>query len=252
MKHFILLSLTCFLSFRVIAQVASPDSMMNMNTTVREKLITLAFQNPDLEVADHGVNIAEYDLKAAKGWWAENFSFSFNANEYSIKQLGKSNTTTLTPYNYGLYPLYNMGISIPIGGFFSKPQEVKADKEKVTIARAERASKYRQIKAAVLTAYENYLTSKELFTVESQLAESAYNDYLQAKEKFRDGQISVTDYNASADRYQGSLKARISAENSYNLSQIQLEELIGVPVSQVLSDTGTYRTPASQAGNHSK
>lgn len=237
MKYFILLSLTCALCSPVFAQVTSPDSMMTMGAGIQERLVNLAFQNPDLEIADHEVNIAKYTLKADKGWWAENFSFSFNANQYSIKQFEKTNSTVTSPYNYGLYPLYNMGISIPIGGVFSKPQIVKADREKVAIAQATRASKYRQIRAAVLTAYENYLASKELYTVESQLAESAYNDYLQSKEKFRNGQISVTDYNTSTDRYQGTLKARISAENSYNLAQIQLEELTGVPMSQVLSGT---------------
>lgn len=250
MKRFILLSLMVSLSFSVFAQITSPDSMMNMDGDIKEKLITLALQNPDLEIADHQINIAKYDLKAAKGWWAENFSFAFNANQYSIKQFEKSGSATPTPYNYGLYPLYNMGISIPIGGIFSQPQVVKADREKVAIAEAERNSKYRQIKAAVLTAYENYLTSKELYTVESQLAESAYNDYLQSREKFRDGQISVTDYNAATDRYQNSLKARIGSENSYNLAQIQLEGLIGVPVSQVLTNMGSSAAPAANADKH--
>lgn len=237
MKHLVLVSLTILLSSPVFAQVISPDSMMTANTGIREKLVTLALQNPDLEIADHQINIARYNLKAAKGWWAENFSFAFNANQYSLKTIGKP-AGSVSGYSYTLYPLYNMGISIPIGGLFSKPQAVKAAREQVAVAQAERAGKYREIRAAVLTAYENYLSSKELYTVESQLAESAYNDYLQAKEKFRNGQISVNDYNASINQYQSMLKSKIGTENSFNLTQIQLEALIGVPISQVLTNIG--------------
>lgn len=237
MKRLVLISLTIFLSSPVFAQVISPDSMMTGNADIREKLVTLALQNPDLEIADHQIKIAQYNLKAAKGWWAENFSFAFNANQYSLKTIGKP-AGTVPGYSYTLYPLYNMGISIPIGGIFSKPQAVKAAREQVAIARIERTGKYREIRAAVLTAYENYLSSKELYTVESQLAESAYNDYLQAKEKFRNGQISVNDYNASINQYQSMLKSKIGAENSFNLTQIQLEALIGVPISQVLNNMG--------------
>jgi outer membrane protein TolC len=232
------------LSVSLFAQVAPPNDALQGSSGIREKLVTLALQNPDLEISDHQINIAQYKLKAAKGWWIENFSFAFNANEYSIKQLTGKTSTTGSPYNYTLYPLYNMGINIPIGGIFSKPAAVKAAKEQVAIARDERSSKYRQIRAAVLSAYENYLSSKELYTVESQLTESAYNDYLQAKEKFRDGQISVTDYNAAINQYQGSLKLRISAENSYQLTQIQLEALTGVPMSQVLTNADVPASPA--------
>jgi len=220
-----------------------------MSTTasgIRDRLVELALQNPDLEVEDHEVKIAKYNLSAAKGWWAENFSFSFNANEYSLKTIGKpANDNT---HYYTLYPLYNMGINIPIGGIFSKPQAVKAARERVAIAENQRTIKYREIRVAVLTAYQNYLSSKELYTVESQLTESAYSDFLQSKEKFRNGEISVNDYNEATDRYQNALKARISAENSFKLTQIQLEALIGVPLSTVLPNNTTQ----SQANSTSE
>ncbi|TAM93420.1 MAG: hypothetical protein EPN39_20100 [Chitinophagaceae bacterium] len=242
-KYFFTGALLTFLSCPLFAQINAPETGMRPNPSITEKLVTLALQNPQLEIADHNIKIAKYQLSSAKGWWAENFSFAFNANQYSIKTIGKP-AGSVPGYAYTLYPLYNMGISVPIGGLFSKPQTVKAAREQVAIAQDERNIQYRQIKTAVLTAYENYLSSKELYTVESQLTESAYNDYLQAKQKFRDGQIPVTDYNSAVDRYQGSLKSRIGAENTYNLAQIQLEALIGVPISQVLTNANAD-TPAA-------
>jgi len=234
MKYLLLLSLSFVIYSNSWAQVATPDKIVNASMNMQDRLVELALQNPELEVADHDVKIANYNLSAAKGWWAENFSFSFNANEYSLKNMGKSSSTTGGYYSF--YPLYNMGINIPIGGLFSKPQAVKAAREKVAIAKNNQAIAYREIKAAVLTAYQNYLSSKELYTVESQLTESAYNSYLQSKEKFRSGEISVNDYNMATDRYQSALKSQINAENQFKLNQIHLETLIGVPLSNVLDD----------------
>lgn len=235
MKHLFLIIVTVLLIFATChAQVVGPDKMTGVSAGIQEKLVGLAIQNPQLEVADHEVKIAKYNLSAAKGWWAENFSFSFNANEYSLKAIGKSADNTGRYYT--LYPLYNMGINIPIGGIFSKPQAVKAARERVAIAENQRAIQYTAIKSAVLTAYQNYLSNRELYTVQSQLTESAYSDYLQTKQKFRNGEISVDDYNGSVDRYQNALRARISSENTFRLSQIQLEALIGVPLDNVLSN----------------
>jgi len=240
MKHFLFLSIFIVIFDIAKAQDATPDNPIGISSSIQDKLVELALQNPELEVADHQVKIANYNLSAAKGWWAENFSFSFNANEYSLKTIGKSSGNNAQYYT--LYPLYNMGINIPIGGIFSKPQAVKAARERLAIAQNQRTIQYRGIKTAVLTAYQNYQSTKELYTVESQLTESAYNEYLQSKEKFRNGNISIADYNVSTDRYQSSLKSQINAENSFKLAQIQLEALIGVPLSNVLPIGGGKST----------
>lgn len=242
MKHLLISSLICMLCHPLFAQVASQDKVMSTSSNIREKLVELALQNPDLEVADHQVQIAKYNLKEAKGWWASNISLSFNANEFTVKRLEGKNQQEDGRY-YPYYPIYNVGMSIPIGGLFSKPAATKAAREKVNMAQAERDSKYREIRASVLTAYENYLSRKRLYTIQSQITESAYNDYLQTKEKFRNGQTTVADYNISSDQYYKALKERIGAENEFNLTRIELETLIGVPVSQVLTDMGTTDAP---------
>ena len=250
MKYLLLSCLLLIGSIPIWAQTNAPDKIIGASSSIQNKLVELALQNPELEVADHEVKIAKYNLSAAKGWWAENFSFAFNANEYSLKNIGKSNNSTGGYYSF--YPLYNMSINIPIGGIFSKPQAVKAARERVAISENQRAIQYNQIRTSVLSAYQNYLSSKELYTVESQLTESAYSDYLQSKEKFRNGEISVNDYNVATDRYQNSLKSQINAENSFKVNQIQLEALIGVPLSNVLPIGGqsTSIPTDSSAASH--
>jgi outer membrane protein TolC len=250
MKHFVILSFALALCNPLIAQVNSANNLVSASMDIREKLVTLALQNPDVEVADRRIEIAKYELKEAKGWWFNNISLAFNANDFTVNRLlGK--TTQADGRLYPIYPLYNFGLNIPIGGIFSKPAATKAAREQVAIEQASRNSKYRQVRAAVLTAYEDYITNKNLLTVQSQITESTYSNFLQAKEKFRNGQISLDDYGTSARSYHDEVVKRINAEHDFNLSKIQLEELIGEPISNVLTDSGTNQvgTPSDSVNS---
>jgi len=237
MKYLLLILLMGVISTPGLSQEITPGKMQGLNTGVREKLVELALQNPELEIADHQLKIAKYNLSSAKGWWAENFSFSFNANEFSLKSIGKSGSDNGSYYT--VYPLYNMGISVPIGGIFSKPQAVKAARERVAIAQASRSTVYREIRAQVLSAYEDYLSSQELLTIQTQITESSYNEFLQAQQKFSRGQITLDAYNSVSQQYHSEMIARINGQHNFNLNKIKLETLIGVPLSSVLVDDST-------------
>ncbi len=233
MKQYIILpAFALLLASPVFAQVkpSTPPS------DIREKLVALAVQNPELEIADHQIKIAKYNLKGAKGWWINNISLSFNANEFTIKRLTHKQNPETGGYYPNFYPFYNVGVNIPIGGIFTQPAKVKAARESVAIAQANRNETFRQVKSAVLSAYENYLSGRELLTIQNQIAESTYNEFLQAKQKFRNGEISIVEYNAASEAYHKQLKDKIGAQHALNLTKIRLEALIGVPLSSVLQN----------------
>lgn len=240
MKKCFLLSLTFILTIPVVAQV-KPDQRNLAFSGIREKLIGLAIQNPDLEIADHYIKIAEYNLKSAKGWWIDNVSLSFNANEFTINRLTGKTPTDGQFYPY--YPFYNIGISIPIGGIFTQPAKVKAAREQVAITKAQRNGQYREIRAKVLSAYEDYLASKELFTLQMQIAESTYNEFLQARQKFRNGNISLAEFNVASAAYHSQQKNKIGAQHALSLNKIKLETLIGVPLGSVLNNVSVPNAP---------
>lgn len=252
MKHFVVLALSFSLCQPSFGQQAiTPDKMMSASPDIQDKLVDLAMQNPNLEVSDHEIKIAKYELKEAKAWWINNISLAFNANEFTVDRLVKGKTSE--PSNggyYPYYPIYNVGVSIPIGGLFSKPAATKAAREQVAIAIANRNIEYRQIRAAVLSAYEDYLANQQLLTLQSQATESSYNDYLQAKEKFRNGQINVDAYNIAFRDYRTQLTNSINAQHDFELTKIKIEELIGVPLSSVLNGNGGNAAPADSTAGH--
>jgi outer membrane protein TolC len=219
-----------------------PDPSVHSSSNIEERLVTLALQNPDLEVADHEIRAAQYQVKKAKRWWISSFELSSNANEFTVKRLNKETAPNGQFYPY--YPLYNLSVRIPIDGIFTKHLDTKVAKENLAIAQAMRNSKFRQIRAAVLSSYENYQTNQELLTVQSQITESAYNEFLQAKQKFRNGQISVDDYNKATQQYHDQLINRIDAEHNFNQVKIQLEALIGVPLDNILTNTPSPSEPS--------
>jgi outer membrane protein TolC len=219
-----------------------PDPSAYSSSNIEERLVTLALQNPDLEVADHEIRAAQYQVKKAKRWWISSFELSSNANEFTVKRLEKETAPNGQFYPY--YPLYNLSVKIPLDGLFTKHFDTKVAKENLAIAQAMRNSKFRQIKAAVLSSYENYQTNQQLLTVQSQITESSYNEFLQAKQKFRNGQISVDDYNKAAQQYHDQLINKIDAEHNFNQVKIQLEALIGVPLSNVLMNTPAPSAPS--------
>src|SRR5687767_6215319 len=67
---------------------------------IREKLVQLAMQNPEFEIADRNVSIAQYQLQSAKGDW-----LSFLQPQVNI------NPNTLYPPlidNQQFYPIWNV------------------------------------------------------------------------------------------------------------------------------------------------
>lgn len=246
MKHCLVLSMALILTIPVFSQISPNGNRAAVVPNIRARLIELAIQNPDLEIADYRIKIAKYNLKSAKGWWLKNISLSFNANELTIKRITGDKPADGQYYPY--YPFYNVGINIPIGGIFTQPAKVKAARVEVTIAKAQRNNTYRAIKAEVLSAYENYLASRRLLTVQVQIAESSYNEYLQAKQKFRTGDISIIEYNAASEAYHKQLKNKINAQHNLNLNEIKLETLIGVPLRTVLATQQPQNTLTNQLG----
>lgn len=198
---------------------------------IREKLVQLALQNPNYEIADRNVAIANYQLKKSKGAWLSPIAAQGNLNEFSIKPPASINGQAVN-----LYPRYNVGITIPFDLFSSKSNDIKVARQQLGIAQAQKNERFREIKAEVLGKYEDYILYKTKLEFQSQIVQDAESVYLQAEKDFSDGIIKQEDYNkAFKNRAQ---EKTILAEivHSYNLSKIDLEKLIGVPIESVLTN----------------
>lgn len=212
----------------------------NMDTVkpvdIRERLVQLALQNPNYEIADRKVTIAERNLKKAKGSWLSAFSAQGNLNELSIKELGStSNPNNPNNLNGGLFfPRYNFSLTLPFDFFSARSNDVKVARENMYIAEAEKNQRYRTIRRDVLTAYEDFLMHKEKYDLQTRITQGEYTEYKLAEKDFADGTITADAFKTTETAYYNQLITKAEMQRNYNVSKYELELLIGVSIDDVL------------------
>lgn len=220
----------------VMAQVPNnPNSTYHRNDTVkvfdvREKLVQLAMQNPNYEVADRTVNKSLYELRKAKGSWLGVLSVQGNVNEFSIKQGGGGAGAVPT-----FFPRYNVSLTVPMDLFTTKSNDIKIARENYLISEANRNDKYRLIRAEVLTLYEDYLMHKERLESQVRITQDEYTIFMSKERDFQDGIINQEEYTRFSKAYEETKLRRGEYQRNFNVSKYQLERMIGMTLEEALA-----------------
>ncbi len=82
------------------------------------------------------------------------------------------------------YPIYNLGVNIPFDIFTRTTNNVKIARENYYMTTAAKNQKFREIKADVLTKYENYLLARQLVELQSRITQSEYATLKRAESDF--------------------------------------------------------------------
>ena len=197
---------------------------------IREKLVQLALQNPAYEVADRNLNKSIYELKKAKGAWLSPIMGQVNVNEVSINQPigGPINPAS------AFYPRWNVGVNIPLDFFSTRKNDVRIAKENILINEAEKNHRYRQIRAEVLMAYEDYLMYKEQLDIQARVTQDQKTILLTREKDYQDGLINSEEYNKYFAAVAEQQLKLTTALRNLNNAKITIEAMIGVPLEQVL------------------
>jgi outer membrane protein TolC len=123
---------------------------------------------------------------------------------------------------------------VPFDFFFQKSNNIKIAKENYLISEAQRNEMYRRLKAEVLSAYENYLMYKALLDLQIRVTQDDYTLYISKEKDYQDGIILQEDYNKAYKAWADQQTKRLEAQKNYNVAKIQLEEIIGVPIENVV------------------
>jgi outer membrane protein TolC len=204
-----------------------PDSLRTAD--IREKLITLAMQNPVYEMADHASLAASYQINIAKSAYLGLFSAQANVNEFTISQHKDASGAVIPNY----YPIYNFGVNIPFDIFTRTSNNVKIAKENFYMTTAAKNQKFREIKADVLTKYENYLLARQLVELQSRITQSEYATLKRAESDFAENLIKLDDVEKAQKSYISEQVRSLTLQRDLNLSKIEIEKVIGVKIEQV-------------------
>ncbi|MGO4293438.1 TolC family protein [Chitinophaga sp. RAB17] len=196
---------------------------------LKEKLVELAMNNPQIKALDIKKEITKYDENRAKAGWLNMLTAAGNLNEFTIKGSGTSNNNTL-------YPRYNFGIMVPLGNLISIPNEVKAAKANGRVFDQQKEGEKLALKAAVLRAYEDYSANKQLYELQLPLLEDSYNHYKQVEQKFSGGDqgTAVEGLNDAYRIYNAEMVRKVNLEREVRQSKIALEAIIGTSLEEVL------------------
>lgn len=235
MKKFLMGSMLLATTMTAVAQTNPPASyrpnVKSSETDIRERLVALALQNPNYETSDRKVNIAEFNLKKAKGSWLQLFVASGNVNELSINQGGGGGIA-----EGGLYfPRYNFAINLPFDFFSAKANDVKVARENVLIAEAEKNDRYRKIRRDVLTKYEDYLMHKEKLELQTRMTQAEYTRYKLAEKDFEDNLITAEVFNKAEATYFEQQIRKSELQRNLNVVKLEMEEMIGVSFDELLN-----------------
>lgn len=234
MKNYILPLLFCF--FTVLISNAQsidyntiiiPSSIKNIS--IEEKLIQLAWNNtPENRIEQNNLLIAEKNIKINTADWLGIITLSGNLNEFNIDP-----SSVPANRNY-FYPRYNINATINLGMFVSTPINTNISKLNLQNQKERINSLKLQTRATVLTLYENYKLTKELLNIQTNYTNIVYSEFLIAEQDFKNGIISVENYNKKLNAYNDQLAEKLKSTKQFNISIIELESLIGIQIEDIL------------------
>lgn len=226
---FLLLSATGLLLAQSPTRKVGSTYHTNVDTSkvmdIREKLVQLALQNPNFEIADRKVSIADFQLRKANGEWLSVIVPSVNLNELTLQPKGTGNQ---------FLPLWNVGVAIPLNFYTKRKNDIKIARENLYIAEAEKNERYREIRVKVLSKYEDYLMFKETVDLQNRVTQDAYLNYRQKEQDFKDDILTVDDYNKAFQLYAEQQRRRLEDQRNLNIAKLELEQMIGLPLDELL------------------
>jgi outer membrane protein TolC len=210
-------------------RVIKPAAQANQD--VAEKLVRLAWENyPRNKAVQAQVQIAEYDVTKMRWDWLNRITATGNLNEFT---LGGGQTPEIRA-RAAFFPRYNFSISVSPGMLISMPAETRKAKETLKIAQHNVNEQKLMMRNMVLQLYQDYLMTKELLDLETRALETVTTEFELQEERFRQGKIMLEEYTGSANTYLGQQRQRLQAESAFIKSKYSLEELIGLPLEEVL------------------
>ena len=198
---------------------------------IGEALVEIALENyPTQEALLFEVEQEEENIKLARWSWLNDLDASFNLNEGNINpEVTSSNL---------FFPRYNLRFTISPGTFISTPSKVKIAKLQKQIAQKNVLEQGLSIRKEVLSRYFTYLYSIQLLKIHSQAYQDVYSSFRLATEAFTQGEISLDEYNEALMAKNSAQQIRTEAERSMVLSELELEEVLGMSLERAFEMIG--------------
>lgn len=211
----------------LMAQTAASVVASNDTISIEEKLVQLALSGPMLKASESQNKINEFQLKAAKNQWVNLITLSTNFNDQNFFTQNRANGV--------IFPRYFFGFNLPLGTLFARTT-VKSTREQINITKSNQEIMARTIRAEILSKYERYKNYRDLIAIQNQILDDEEIAFLQAKEKFRNGSITIEIFNTAQRAYNNELAKKLNLQMEQQLIRIDIERMIGLSLDSVLGN----------------
>lgn len=201
---------------------SSEDSLQ----IIKERLVAFALKAPRYSIAEHQNNITAYQLKGAKNELLNLLTVSANYNDQTF---AKQNTTAPV-----VYPKFYYGISVPLGTLLSRTA-VKSAREQVEIGKMTQEAMKRQIRKEVLTKFLQYMAANDQIINLTELIDDETAAAGLVEQRFKDKEITLEQYGTATKSANTNNNQLIQLQLQRDLLRLDIEEMIGVPLEDVLS-----------------
>ena len=113
---------------------------------------------------------------------------------------------------------------------------MKIARENYLIAQATKNDKFRELKALVLTRYEDYLLARQKIEFQIQITQEAYDNYKIAEDGYRRNLIKADDYSKAYRNWVTEQITKLDLQRNLNVTKIEVERVIGVKLDDVLKE----------------
>lgn len=205
-----------------------PRNAADSDRIIQQRLVALALQGPRYRVTEYQNKINEYELKRTKAVLLNQIAITSNINGQTFT---KQNSPTAPAV---VYPKLTAGITIPLGTVFSHT-ETKAAREQVKMGKDNQELLSRTIKREILSYYVQYKAASDQITNMTVLVEDQSSDSSQIRQRVENGRITLEEYGKVSQLNSASKTELILARQQRDLIKLQIEEMIGIPLEDVLS-----------------
>ncbi|HTE25989.1 TolC family protein [Flavitalea sp.] len=221
------------ISIQAVSQSIN-DSIVNirftLEDTIANKLAELAvIKNPEARVYDHRANADLYEWRRSRLSILSAVSATFNLNEGNLKSSKDSAGPLL------FYPRYNFSLSVPLGLFFTKPQENKRARSMYDASVATKDAEINNLKSQVKKTYQTYIANKYLLSLQETLLQDEVVLFSQVQDKFEKNQLSLELFTNASKRINAELVKKLNLVRDVGSARIDLELLIGMDLMDALA-----------------
>lgn len=200
------------------------------DSIMKARLPELVMTNPQLNITELEKAKTRAEITKSGAAWLNYVTGSVNINDVTTGAFRKNNPELANLY----YPLWNIGITVPLGSLISKPADVKIARRNNEIAIERREGMERLLKRQVLSLFEEFRMKRDLLEKQDELTEESAAAMETAEVKLAGGTGSAQEFATARNVYYDHMARQRMLQKEKDVAELEIEELIGMPMENVV------------------